>query len=207
MSERKHNFNAGPTALPLSVLETVQTNLVDFHGQGLSLMEMSHRTPVFEDVIAKAKETIGRLYNMPDTHEVMFLQGGASMQFAQVPLNQGSGGAYIDTGRWAGNALAEARRVGSAHDVWSSVESGHRSVPQQGELPPMPDGAPYLHYTSNNTIYGTQFHYVPEVSVPLVCDMSSDFISRPVDVSSFDIIYAGAQKNAGPSGVTILMVR
>jgi phosphoserine aminotransferase len=192
MSERKHNFNAGPTALPLSVLETVQSNLVDFQGQGLSLMEMSHRTPVFEEVIARAKETIARLYQLPDSYEVLFLQGGASMQFAQVPLNLGSGGAYIDTGRWANNAMAESGRIGETHEIWSSRESGYRAVPQQDELPAMPIECPYLHYTSNNTIYGTQFQYVPDVDVPLVCDMSSDFISRPMDVTSFDLIYAGA---------------
>lgn len=205
MSERKHNFNAGPAALPLSVLETVRDNLLDHEGLGLSILEMSHRTPPFEALIAKAAETIGALYGMPDTHEVLFLQGGASLQFAMVPYNLGEGGAYVDTGTWASKAFAEARTIGAAHQVWSDEKNGYRRVPGADEALDVPGAAPYLHYTTNNTIYGTQYHHLPRTDAPLVADMSSDFLSRPVDVARHDLIYAGAQKNAGPAGVTIVI--
>lgn len=207
MSERKHNFNAGPGALPLPVLEHIQQHLVDYQGLGLSLLEMSHRTADFQKVIDRATAAITELYGVPDTHEVLFLQGGASHQFAMVPLNLGSGGAYINTGTWSRKALAEARIIGEAHEVWSSEGEGYKSVPQPDAQLSIPAGVPYLHYTSNNTIAGTQYHHVPEATVPLVCDMSSDFLSRPLDVTPFDVIYAGAQKNAGPSGVTIVIIR
>lgn len=206
MANRKYNFNAGPAALPLEVLTKAQAELVDFQGNGLSIMEMSHRSPEFDAVIEDAKATLGRLYGLPDTHEVMFLQGGASLQFAQVPMNLGSGGAYVNTGTWGTKAVKEANIVGVGHEIWSSAEGGFRHVPQPGTTFDLPEGAPYLHVTSNNTIYGTQMHWTPEVGVPLVADLSSDFISRPLDVSKYGIIYAGAQKNAGPSGVTVLLI-
>ncbi len=206
MAKRKHNFNAGPSALPLPVLEQVQAELLDFDGQGLSIMEMSHRTPVFEGVLGRARDALIRLYGLPDSHEVMFLQGGASLQFAQVPLNLGSGGAYIDTGTWSSKAIKEANTIGHGAVAWSSKADGFTAVPQPGEALAVPDGAPYLHYTSNNTIYGTQFHHVPEAGVPLVADLSSDILSRPLDVGAHGLIYAGAQKNAGPSGVTVLLI-
>ena len=207
MSERKINFNAGPTALPLAVLEQVQANVVNFEENGLSLMEMSHRSPEFEEVIERTKATLAHLYNLPDTHEVMFLQGGASLQFAMVPMNLGSGGSYLNTGTWSTRAIAEARTVGQAEVPWSDEENGFRRVPQQEELDGLAIKGPYLHYTTNNTIYGTQYQYIPQSQTPLVADMSSDFISRPVDVSGHDLIYAGAQKNAGPSGVVVLIAR
>lgn len=207
MAERKHNFNAGPGALPLSVLQEVQRDLVNWQGAGMSVMEMSHRTPTYEGILFEARDTIAALYGMPDTHEIIFVQGGASLQFAMVPLNLGSGGAYANTGTWATKALEEARRVGSADEVWSSEKGGFTHVPGASEALHVPENAAYFHYTSNNTIYGTQYHHRPQVAVPLVCDMSSDFLSRPVDVSAYDLIYAGAQKNAGPSGVTVVMAR
>ena len=207
MAERKHNFNAGPTALPLSVLKTIESEIVDFQGNGLSLIEMSHRTPEFDEVIVGAKKTLTDLYQIPDTHEVMFLQGGAALQFAMVPLNLGRGGVYINTGTWSTRAVNEANVIGEATELWSGADVGFNHVPTPAEWGPLPSDASYFHYTSNNTIYGTQFHSIPEVSVPLVSDMSSDFISRPLDVSKFDLIYAGAQKNAGPSGVTILIIK
>ena len=206
MSQRKHNFNAGPTALPLSVLETIQREIVNYQGHGLSLIEMSHRTPEFDEVIVGAKAALTELYDIPDTHEVMFLQGGAALQFAMVPLNLGTNGAYINTGTWSTRALKEAQTIAEAHEIWSGADDRFCQIPTAAEWGPLPEIATYLHYTSNNTIYGTQFHEIPDVSVPLVCDMSSDFISRPLDVSQFDLIYAGAQKNAGPSGVTILII-
>jgi phosphoserine aminotransferase len=206
MTNRKHNFNAGPTVLPLSVLETVQSELLNFKNTGMSLMEMSHRTPVFDDVIVRAKASISKLYSIPDTHEVMFLQGGAALQFAMIPLNFGSNGAYIDTGVWSSRAIEEAKIQGDPHVLYSGQETRYTGLPDANAIGDMPVGTPFLHYTSNNTIYGTQFHYTPQTNVPLICDMSSDFISRPIDVSTYDLIYAGAQKNAGPSGVTILII-
>lgn len=206
MTNRKHNFNAGPTVLPLSVLETVQSELLDFKNTGMSLMEMSHRTPVFDDVIVRAKASISELYSVPDTHEVMFLQGGAALQFAMIPLNFGANGAYIDTGVWSSRAIEEARIQGETCVLYSGKECQYKALPSADSIGDMPNGVPFLHYTSNNTIYGTQFHYTPQTNVPLICDMSSDFISRPVDVSPYDLIYAGAQKNAGPSGVTVLII-
>lgn len=206
MAKRKHNFNAGPAALPLEVLERVAANLVDHDALGLSVLEMSHRSAPFQAIADRAIGAITRLYSVPDTHEVLLLQGGASLQFAMVPYNLGLGGAFINTGTWTTRALAEARCIGGGVELWSGESDGFRHLPTDDELPPAPDSAPYLHYCSNNTIYGTQFHHVPDVGLPLVCDMSSDFMSRPIDVSRYAVIFAGAQKNAGPSGVTIVIV-
>jgi phosphoserine aminotransferase len=206
MTNRKHNFNAGPTVLPLTVLQTVQSQLLDFKNTGMSLMEMSHRTPVFDDVIVRAKASIAKLYSIPDSHEVMFLQGGAALQFAMIPLNWGTNGAYLDTGVWSSRAIEEAKIQGEHSVLFSGKDSLYRTLPAADAIDKCAPGVPFLHYTSNNTIYGTQFHYTPTTNVPLICDMSSDFISRPVDVTPYDLIYAGAQKNAGPSGVTILII-
>lgn len=202
---RKYNFNAGPSTLPLPVLEEAQRRLVD-HGEGLSVLEMSHRSPAFQSILDGAKASLSRLLRLPDDYEILFLQGGASLQFAMVPLNLGPGGAYVTTGSWSEKALAEARIVGDAREIWSSKSEGFRRVPAPDEKLELPDDAPYLHITTNNTIYGTQWRHVPEAPV-LVADMSSDFISGPLDVSKFGLIYAGAQKNAGPSGVTIVVGR
>lgn len=201
---RKHNFSAGPGALPLSVLEEAAANLVDHHGSGLSLMEMSHRTPGFESILFEARETIARLYGLPDSHEVLFLQGGASLQFAMVPYNLGQG-AYINTGVWSQKAIEEARRIGPATEVWSAKAGGFRDCPSPETTFDVAEGTKYLHLTTNNTIYGTQWRHVPEASVPLVADLSSDFLSEPVALDKFDLVYAGAQKNAGPSGVTVVI--
>jgi phosphoserine aminotransferase len=160
MSERKHNFNAGPAALPLSVLETVRDNLLDHEGLGLSILEMSHRTPPFEALIAKAAETIGALYGMPDTHEVLFLQGGASLQFAMVPYNLGEGGAYVDTGTWASKAFAEARTIGAAHQVWSDEKNGYRRVPGADEALDVPGGG------ALSALHDQQHHLRHAVSPP-----------------------------------------
>ena len=206
MTNRKHNFNAGPTVLPLPVLEQVQRELLNYGGTGMSLIEMSHRTPTFDDVIVRAKASLTELYNIPDTHEVMFLQGGAALQFAMIPLNFGTNGAYVDTGVWSSRAIEEAKLQGEPHILYSGKDCAYRALPTPNSFGTMPSDVPFLHYTSNNTIYGTQYHYTPKTNVPLICDMSSDFISRPVDVAPYDLIYAGAQKNAGPSGVTILII-
>ena len=204
---RLHNFNAGPSILPLPVLEEAQRNLVDHRGLGLSVLEMSHRSEAFDGIVDRAKGGLRRLLALPDDHEILFLQGGASLQFAMVPLNLGPGGAYVNTGVWSEKAIKEAELTGCApRVVWSDEANGFRNVPRPGE-PLETAGAPWLHYTSNNTIFGTQWRHVPRVDVPLVCDMSSDFLSEPLDVSPFGLIYAGAQKNAGPSGVTIVVGR
>ncbi len=208
MATRKHNFNPGPAALPLTVLETAQRNLVDHEGLGLSLLEMSHRSKEFEAILDHAKRTIAELYGLPDTHDVLFLQGGASLQFAMVPLNLGAGGAYVNTGEWSTRALKEAQTLhGRAYEVWTSEPAKFTRVPRPDEKLAVPADATYLHYTTNNTIFGTQFHSVPETDKPLVADMSSDFLSRPIDFTKIALAYAGAQKNAGPSGVTIVVGR
>lgn len=206
MAKRIHNFSAGPGALPLSVLEEAQRQLIDFHGLGASVMEISHRSKPFESVLFAARDALAELYGLPDTHEVLFLQGGAHLQFAMVPLNLGAG-AYVNTGVWAKRAYEEAARVGDAWEVHSERAGGFRNVPGPETRFDVPAGAKYLHYTSNNTIYGTQFQHIPQSDLPLVCDMSSDFISKPMDLGRFALVYAGAQKNAGPSGVTIIIAR
>lgn len=205
---RLHNFNAGPSILPLPVLEEAQRNLIDHQGLGLSVLEMSHRSPAFEAIVERAMATLRRLLALPDDYEILFLQGGASLQFAMVPLNLGQGGAYVNTGVWAQKAIKEAEIVGASPQViWSAEANGFRSVPAPDEKLDVPAGAPFVHTTSNNTIYGTQYHHVPDVAAPIVCDMSSDFLSQPFDISRMGLVYAGAQKNAGPSGVTLVIGR
>ncbi len=209
MTHRAHNFSAGPAALPLSVLETAQAELLDFAGSGMSIMEMSHRGPHYEEVQARAAADLRALLGVPDGYQLLFMQGGARGQFAMVPMNLlGDGlGLYIDTGTWSTGAIEEGQRVGRVDCLWSSRDDGYRRVPSPGEVVGSKDAA-YFHYTSNNTIYGTQFHHVPDAGgAPLVCDMSSDILSRPVDVSRYGLIYAGAQKNMGPAGVTVVLVR
>ncbi len=203
---RKHNFNAGPSALPLPVLERAAANLVDTKGLGLSVLEMSHRSKDFEAIIGHARETLARLLALPADYEILFLQGGASQQFAMVPMNLGAGGAYVTTGAWSQKALAEAKTVGAAREIWTDADENFRRVPAPDALD-VPSDAPFLHVTTNNTIYGTEYPEVPASKVPLVADMSSDILSRPIDVSKFGLIYAGAQKNAGPSGITLVVGR
>ena len=207
---RKHNFNAGPAALPLGVLEQAQRDLVTFPGAGMSLLEMSHRSKAFEAVLRSAGEALGALYGLPDTHEVLFLQGGASLQFAQVPLNLGPGGGYLTTGEWSQKALAEAKVIDSAHELWSGKEGRFRGTPPADQVfdgTRGPGALTYLHYCSNETIHGVQFQHVPQTPAPLVAALSSDFISRPMDLSRYALVYAGAQKNAGPAGVTVVIGR
>lgn len=203
---RKHNFSAGPSTLPLSVLEKAQAELVDTGGLGLSILEMSHRSKEFAKIFHHARETLARLLALPEGYEILFLQGGASQQFAMVPMNLGSG-AYLTTGIWSEKALEEARIVSEPHEIWSDEAGGYRKVPAPDETLEVPAGATYLHYTTNNTVAGTQYHHVPKAAVPLVADMSSDILSRPLDLQPFGLIYAGAQKNAGPAGITIVIGR
>ncbi len=208
---RLHNFSAGPAVLPESVLQEAQAALWELNGSGIGLLETSHRWANFEAVIASARARLHRLLALDDDQVVLFLHGGASTQFFQWPMNilRGGTAAYLDTGRWAKLAIAEAKRFGHVVVPFSSAANRYDRVPAPGEGEALPEGTVYLHYTSNNTVAGTQFHYRPEVPAGtlLVCDMSSDILSRPVDGSTYDFIYAGAQKNLGPSGVTVVVVR
>lgn len=202
---KKHNFGAGPGILPESALKASAEAVINFNGSGLSLLEISHRSKDFEAVLEKTKILVKELLGVPDTHSILFLQGGASTQFAMVPMNLlKSKAAYLDTGVWANKALKEAKQFGEVITVASGKENNYSSIPKTYSIPADAD---YLHITSNNTIYGTQLKHFPESPIPVVCDMSSDIFSRPVDVSKFDLIYAGAQKNMGPAGVTLAIVK
>ena len=206
---RKHNFFAGPAVLPLQVVEAVQAELPNFMGMGTGLMESSHRSKQFGATWASAQSKLAELFSVPDTHEIMFLQGGASLQFLNVPMNlmpKGGKADYIDTGAWSKKAIKEAKWVGDTAVLWSGSDIGYNRVPTPDEYQVRPDAA-YLHYTSNNTIAGTQFQAEPvSGDVPLVADMSSDMLCCPRDVARHAVIYAGAQKNMGPSGVVIVVV-
>ncbi len=206
---RKHNFNAGPAALPLEVLKTAADQLVDFHGIGMSIMEVSHRSSDYEAVHNQAQQLLRELLNIPDNYKVLFLQGGASLQFAMVPMNylsQGKVACYVQTGNWSNKALKEAKLLGETKVV-ASIDATPKRIPDIKHLD-LPDNAAYVHVTSNETIEGLTMREFPATGdIPLISDMSSDILSRPVDVSQFGLIYAGAQKNLGPSGVTIVIIR
>ncbi len=208
-ADRPVNFSAGPAILPRSVLDEAARGVVALDGVGLSILEISHRSAPFDAIIDETQACLRRLLQVPDTHEVLFLQGGARAQFAQVPLNflrPDDEAAYVVTGVWAQGAYEEASLVGRARVLASSEEAGFRALPELDSVEPGPSTA-YVHTTSNNTIYGTQFRTLPDFgAVRHVCDMSSDILSRPVDVSRFSLIYAGAQKNLGPAGVTLVIV-
>jgi phosphoserine aminotransferase len=202
-----HNFGAGPAILPQSVLKKAAQAVLDFNGIGLSILEISHRSAEFSAVMDRAVQVARTLMRLDDSYEVLFLTGGASSQFFMAPLNllgQDEFACYADTGTWAAKAIKEAGRYGRVEVVASSKKDGYTHIPKDYDIPA---GAKYLHLTSNNTIYGTQYQAFPETNVPLVCDMSSDIMSRPVDVKPFGLIYAGAQKNLGPAGVTLVIVR
>jgi phosphoserine aminotransferase len=209
MTERIFNFNAGPAALPLPVLEEIQKEMLNFRGTGMSILEISHRSKPFESVLDDTIARIKRLLNLDDRYHVLFLQGGASLQFAMIPMNLALPGrplAYIDTGTWASNAIKEARIQGKdVAVVASSEDRQYTYIPSNFKVPPE---AAYLHITSNNTIRGTQWHQFPNTGgVPLIGDMSSDIFSRAFDPNPFGLFYAGAQKNAGPAGVTLVIIR
>jgi phosphoserine aminotransferase len=206
---RLFNFSAGPATLPLPVLEQAQRDLVAFPGAGMSVMEMSHRSKTFEGILAGAVASVVELAGVPSGYTVLLLQGGASLQFSMVPMNLlGTGTAdYLDTGSWAAKAIAEARRVGTVNVTGSTAADGYNRIPAPPEIALTP-GASYVHATTNNTIEGTQWKTLPGTGdVPLVADASSDIFSRPIDVGRYGLIYAGAQKNLGPSGVTLVIVR
>ena len=210
MTERIFNFAAGPAVLPLPVLEEAQRDLLALPGVGMSVMEISHRSATFEGIIGRAEADIRRLADVPANYRVLFLQGGASLQFSMVPMNlltDGRTADYLMTGSWADKAAKEARRVGAVNATGSTEADGYRRIPSDAECKLTP-GAAYVHMTSNNTIEGTQWHRLPAVGdVPLVADASSDIFSRPIDISRHGLVYAGAQKNLGPSGVTLVIIR
>ncbi|MBS3802988.1 MAG: 3-phosphoserine/phosphohydroxythreonine transaminase [Oleiphilaceae bacterium] len=206
---RAYNFCAGPAALPESVLRQARDEMLDWHGTGMSVMEMSHRGDAFVSIAEAAEQDLRDLAGVPDDYAVLFMQGGASSQFATVPLNllgEKNSADYVNTGIWSTKAIAEARRYGDINVAASSEASGFIEVPDQDQWHCNPEAA-YLHYTPNETIGGLEFDFVPDTgNVPLVADMSSTILSRPLDVSRFDLIYAGAQKNIGPSGLVVVIV-
>jgi phosphoserine aminotransferase len=214
VTQRIHNFSAGPAVLPLAVLEEAQRDLLMLPGVGMSVLEISHRSAAFDEIIEGAERDLRALGGIPDNYQVLFLQGGASLQFSMVPMNlmpAGGSADYIVSGVWSEKAVKEAKRVGTVNIAATTAAENFARVPRQDEFKLSPNAA-YVHYTSNNTIYGTQFHTVPDVgpgagTVPLVNDASSDIFSRPIDVEKFGLIYAGAQKNLGPSGVTVVIIR
>ena len=207
---RVFNFSSGPAVLPLTVLEEAQQDLIALPGVGMSVLEISHRSKPFDQILHDATANMRAIAGIPESYKILFLQGGASTQFSMVPMNlltPGLTADYIVTGDWGKKALKEAKKVG-ATSVAASTENGNfKRVPSQSELQLTP-GSAYVHMTSNNTIHGTQWHHLPDVGdAPLVSDASSDIFSRPIDVSKYGLIYAGAQKNLGPSGVTVVIIR
>ena len=206
---RSYNFCAGPAALPEAVLETARDDMLDWHGKGLSLMEMSHRSPEVVSVAEHAEKTLRSLLGISDDYAVLFLQGGASMQFSSVPLNllgDRTGADYVNTGQWSKKAIAEAKRYGEVNVAATSEDSNFSTIPAFDSWQLGSDAA-YLHYTPNETIGGVEYFWVPQVEAPLVADMSSTILSRPINVDDFGVIYAGAQKNIGPAGLTLVIVR
>ena len=206
---RIHNFGAGPAVLPLSVVEEVREALPNLHGSGLGLLEISHRSKTFQAVVDSAVARVRRVLSVPADYPIVFLQGGASLQFYMAPLNllrPGEAADYLVTGTWAQKALKEAKLVGDAKAAWDDAPNNFRSVATDGTYT-VRDEAVYLHYTTNNTIYGTEYHHLPASGgKPRVVDASSDICGVPLDVSAHDLVYAGAQKNLGPSGVTLAIL-
>ena len=210
MTERIYNFGAGPAVLPEPVLEEAQRDLIALPGVGMSVLEISHRSKTFDAIIQGCEADIRKLGNISSDYQVLFLQGGASMQFSMVPMNLLTAGAtadYIDSGSWADKAIKEAKKVGTVNVAATTKAENYSRVPTQAELKLTP-GAAYVHMTSNNTIEGTELKALPEVGdAPLVNDTSSDMFSRPIDVTKHALIYSGAQKNMGPAGVTVVIIR
>ena len=206
---RALNFNAGPAALPKEVLQAAEANWLNFNGSGMAIMELSHRSKEYEAVHNEAQLLLRKLLSIPNNYEVLFLQGGASLQFSMVPMNlltEGKVANYILSGVWSEKALKEAKKIGETRIIASSKEMNYRSIPAF-DPSSLTDQSAYLHITSNNTIYGTQWNMFPTVQTPLIADMSSDLLSKHLNIESFDLIYAGAQKNLGPSGVTVVIIK
>jgi phosphoserine aminotransferase len=209
MSNRKHNFSAGPCTLPLETLEEAQQEFVDYHGAGMSLIEMSHRGKHFDDVANEAMALSMEVFEVPDDFSVLFLQGGAILQFSMVPmnlLNPGTKAAYVNSGTWAKGAITDAKEYGEVYTAWDGESCGYTRMPSSSELA-MQDNTRYLHITTNETIGGIRFPVWPEVDVPLVGDMSSEYMARPLPWEKFDLVYGGAQKNLGPAGMAVVFVR
>jgi len=210
MSDRVFNFSAGPSALPLEVLEEAAREMTNYKGTGMSVMEMSHRGKPYVAIFEETKADLKRILNVPDTHEILFMPGGATLQFSAVPMNLiGKSGKadYAVTGNFSNVAMKEAKRYGEINIACTSEDKNHTYIPAQKDINLSKD-ASYFHYCSNNTIYGTEWKYVPETGdVPLVCDMSSNILSMPIDVSKYGIIYAGVQKNMAPAGVAVVIIR
>ncbi len=202
---RKHNFNAGPSVLPVEALESTSKAVLDFNGSGMSIMEISHRSKDFEAVMNETVSLFKELLSIPEGYSVLFLGGGASMQFCMVPFNLlEKKAAYLNTGTWAGKALKEAKTIGDAIEVASSKDANFNYIPKNYSIPADAD---YFHITTNNTIFGTEIKTDINSPVPLIADMSSDIMSRPMDVSKYGLIYGGAQKNVGPAGVAFVIVK
>ena len=210
MEKRIYNFSAGPCTLPDSVMLEAQQDFYSYKGQGLSVMEMSHRSKSYDEIITSAEADLRKLLNISDDYAVLFLQGGATLQFSMLALNlmpPVNKADYIVTGAWSKKAVTEAKRVGEVNIAATSAESNFNFIPKQEVLNLTPD-ASYVHFTSNNTIFGTEFKTEPEVgSVPLVCDASSNILSKPIDINKYGLIYAGAQKNMGPAGAALVVVK
>ena len=209
MINRIHNFSAGPCTLPLEVLQEVQTELVDYQGAGMSLIEMSHRGKHFDHVHNEAVALARKIFEVPDDFSVLFLQGGATLQFSMVPMNlipPGARAAYVDSGSWASGAIADARIYGDVYTAWDGKEENYSRMPTSKEIQLQPNTR-YLHITSNETIGGIRFSDWPEVDVPMVADMSSDYMSRRIPWDRFELVYGGVQKNLGPAGMAIVFIR
>lgn len=207
--KRVHNFSAGPATLPTDVLRKVQAELLDYRNSGASIIEMSHRSPEYTEINETAAQRLKKITGADDDWEVLFLQGGASSQFMMAPfnfLNKNRTADYIDTGAWSSKAIKEAKYFGNVNVPFSGKEKNYTHIPGDEELN-VSDSPVYVHFTSNNTIFGTQYSTEPQADAPLVCDASSDFLSRPLDLDRYGMIYAGAQKNLGPAGVTVVMIR
>ena len=204
--KRAYNFNAGPSAMPLEVLQEAQAEFLDFQGTGMSVIEISHRSAEYAALHQETKALLKELMDIPDDYHILFCQGGGSTQFLMVAANflTKKYGAYVNTGVWAKKAMAEDKFYGEAYEAASSADKNHSYIPQSFEIRPETS---YVHLTANNTIYGTEYPDFPKFDVPIVCDMSSDILSRRVNVADFDLIYAGAQKNLGPAGVTLAIVK
>lgn len=210
MDDRVYNFNAGPATLPLEVLEEVQDEFLDFKGEGMSIIEMSHRSKTYDAVNAEVEADMKDLLGLDDDYRVLFLQGGATLQFSMIPLNflpSGATADYVLTGAWSEKALAEAKKVGGTHVAFTDKDNNYTRIPKISEIK-LSDNPAYVHITSNNTIFGTQWRELPCFgNIPMVADMSSDILSRPFSAGHFSLIYAGAQKNLGPAGVTVVIIR
>ena len=207
---RKKNFFAGPSVLPLEVLEEIRDNIVDYKGQGLSMIEASHRGGMFEEMYDECLALFRELLSIPDNYDVYFLGGGATLQFTMIPMNfmkPGGYAEYADTGTWSSKAMKEAKLFGDVKVIASSKEDKYRYIPALDTWQPSTAEASYLHITSNNTIYGTQYREFPKANSPLIADMSSDIMSRKFDMNQFGMVYAGAQKNLGPSGLALVIIR